>query len=179
MRGDFFLSRAAVTVTLACVTVVAGSALVLAVPALRQRLNHTPAEGPAYVVGERIDLPPTIHEASPLTLLLFSRAGCGSCQAAKPALASLVDRLADRPGVRTLLIARAGAEQEEREYLRDIGLDEGRLVGVDFSTLRLRRVPTIVLVDRRGEVRYSLEGIPTAVEQDALIRIAASLDIGR
>lgn len=162
-----------------CVTVVTASALVVTVPALRHRWGQSPPPGPTYVVGDRIDLPETIHESSPLTLLLFTRAGCGACQAAKSAFARLVVGLRDRPSVRTLMIVREGSEPEEREYLRAIGLDENRLVGVDFRNLRLRRVPTMVLVDRRGEVRYSLEGAPTALNQEELVRIAASLDVVR
>jgi len=130
-------------------------------------------------VGERIDLPATIHESFPLTLLLFTRAGCGACQTAQPAFASLVGGLRDRSSIRTLMIVREGTEPEEREYLRAIGLDEDRLIGVDFRNLRLRRVPTMVLVDRHGEVRYSLEGVPTALNQEELLRIAAAMTVVR
>jgi hypothetical protein len=94
-------------------------------------------------------------------------------------LTSLIARLQEQPAVGTLMVVREGSESAEREYLREIGLDDSRLVAVDFATLRVARVPTVVLVDRRGEVRYTLEGIPTAGEQDALIRIASSLDRSR
>jgi len=77
------------------------------------------------------------------------------------------------------MIVREGTEPEEREYLRAIGLDEDRLIGVDFRNLRLRRVPTMVLVDRHGEVRYSLEGVPTALNQEELLRIAAAMTVVR
>jgi hypothetical protein len=179
VQADLLLRRAATAVTIGCVMVVAGSALVMAVPALRDRWGQSPPGNAGYRVGERIDLPATIHQSFPLTLLLFTRAGCGACQAATPAFASLVAGLRDRPSIRTLMIVREGSEPEEREYLRAIGLDEDRLVGVDFRNLRLRRVPTIVLVDRDGKVRYSLEGAPTALKQEELIRIAASVDVGR
>ena len=144
--SDLFLRRAATAVTIGCVAVVAGSALLMAVPALRQRWGHSPAPSLAYAVGDRIDLPAAIHSSSPLTLLLFTRTGCGGCQAAKSAFVSLVAALRETPSVRTLMIVREGSEREEREYLRAIGLDEDRLVGVDFRNLRLRRVPTMVLV---------------------------------
>jgi hypothetical protein len=179
VHRDLVLRRAATTVTIACVSVVAVSALVIAVPALRQRWGAEASTRPAYVVGDQIDLPARIHDASPLTLLIFSRAGCGACQTAKPALTSLIAKLHDHPAVRALMIVREGSEPAEREYLHEIGLDDSRLVAVDFTSLRLVRVPTLVLVDRGGAVRYSLEGVTTAVEQEALIRIAASLDAGR
>lgn len=179
VRVDLLLRRAATAVTIGCVTVVVGSALVMAVPALRDRWGQSPPGNAGYRVGDPIDLPATIHESSPLTLLLFTRAGCGACQAAKPAFASLVGGLRDRASIRTLMIVRQGSEPEEREYLRAIGLDEDRLVGVDFRNLRLRRVPTIVLVDRRGEVQYALEGAPTALNQEELLQIAASVNVVR
>jgi hypothetical protein len=179
VQADLLLRRAATAVTIGCVTVVAGSALLMAVPALRDRWGQSPPGNAGYRVGERIDLPATIHESFPLTLLLFTRAGCGACQAAKPAFAGLVAGLRDRPSIRTLMIVREGSEPEEREYLRAIGLDEDRLVGVDFRKLRLRRVPTIVLVDRRGEVQYALEGAPTALNQEDLLKVAASMNAVR
>jgi len=179
MQVDLLMRRAATAVTIGCVTVVAGSALLMAVPALRDRWGKTPPANAGYRVGERIDLPATIHESFPLTLLLFTRAGCGACQTAQPAFASLVGGLRDRSSIRTLMIVREGTEPEEREYLRAIGLDEDRLIGVDFRNLRLRRVPTMVLVDRHGEVRYSLEGVPTALNQEELLRIAAAMNVVR
>lgn len=178
VKRDLWARRAATTVSIACVTVVAVSALVMAVPALRQRWGYTFAV-PVYAVGDRIDLPATIYGASPLTLLIFSRAGCGACQTAKSALTSLIARLQEQASVGTVMLVRDGSESAEREYLREIGLDDSRLVTVNFASLRVARVPTLVLVDRRGEVRYTLEGVPTAGEQDALIRIAASADRGR
>jgi hypothetical protein len=179
VRSDPLLRRVATAVTIGCVTVVAGSALVMAVPALRQRWSQSPSTSAAYKVGERIDLPPTIHESSPWTVLLFTRAGCGACQTAKPAFASMIDGLRDKSSVRALMVVREGSEAEERDYLRAIGLGDDRLIGVDFRNLRLRRVPTMLLVDRRGEVRYSVEGAPTLLDQAEMIRLTRSLDVLR
>jgi hypothetical protein len=178
VKRELRVRRAATTVSIACVTVVAVSALASAVPALRQRWGYASAV-PVYAVGDRIDLPATIYGASPLTLLIFSRAGCGACQTAKSALTRLLARLQEQPAVGALMLVREGSESAEREYLREIGLDDRRLIAVNFAALRVGRVPTLVLVNRRGEVQYSLEGIPTAIEQEALIRVAASLDTGR
>jgi len=36
-----------------------------------------------------------------------------------------------------------------------------------------------LLVDRRGEVRYSVEGAPTPLDQAEMIRLTRSLDVLR
>jgi hypothetical protein len=73
-----------------------------------------------------------------------------------------------------MVLVSEGTEAEERPYLRELGLGDDRLAGVNFTALRLQHVPTTVLVDRRGEVRYSLEGTPSVLDQGELLRIAAS-----
>ena len=174
MERDLLLRRAATAATILCVAVVAGSVLVVAVPEWRRAFRIAEPEGPAYAVGGRIDVPQAAYGSAPLTLLLFARSGCGACQTSKPAFASLIAGLRDNSAVRVALIVREGTQAGEREYVRDLGLEEDGLVGVDFSALRLQRVPTTVLVDRQGEVRYILEGPPSVLDQGEILRIAAS-----
>ncbi|HYN06816.1 MAG TPA: hypothetical protein VES67_05465 [Vicinamibacterales bacterium] len=168
------MRRAATAATIVCVAVVAGSVLLLAVPEWRRALGMAAPDGAAYALGDRIDVPTALYDSAPLTLLLFSRAGCGACQTAKPVLVSLVAALHDRKDVRVLLVVSEGTEAEERQYLQELGLGGDRLAGVNFAALRLQHVPTTVLVDRRGNVRYSLEGAPSLLDQGELLRIAAS-----
>ena len=174
MERDLLIRRAATAATIACVAVVAGSVLALAVPKWRRALGMAPADKRAYAVGDRVDVARTIYASAPLTLLLFSRSECSACQGAKPALASLLAGLRNHPAVDVRLVVSEGTQADERRYLHELGLAEDCLAGADFSALRLQRVPTAVLVDRQGEVRYSVEGPPTGLDQAELVRIAAS-----
>jgi hypothetical protein len=171
---DLLIRRAATAVTIICVAVVGGSVLLLAVPEWRRALGMAAPEGPAYAVSGRIDVPTAVYDSAPLTLLLFTRTGCGACQTAKPALISLISALRGREDVRVMMLVSEGTEAEERPYLHELGLGDDRLAGVNFAALRVQHVPTTVLVDRRGEVRYSLEGAPSVLDQGELLRIAAS-----
>jgi hypothetical protein len=171
---ELLIRRAAATATILCVAVVVGSLLLLAMPKWRRALGLATAGGPAYVIGDRIDVPAAFYNSSPLTLLLFTRAECAACQSAKPALVSLIVALRQHDDVRVTMVVSEGTEPAERGYLRELGLADDRLAAAKFTTLRLEHVPTMVLVDRRGDVRYSLEGAPSVVDQAELLRIAAS-----
>lgn len=174
MDRDLKMRRTATAATILCVAVVAGSVLLVAVPEWRRALGIGAADQPAYAVGDRIDVPPKLYDSAPLTLLLFARSECSGCQSAKPAFAGLVSALREHDTVRVILTVAEGTEPGERQYLHDLGLDNSRLATLDFGRLVLRRVPAMVLVDRTGTVRYSLEGPPSVLDQAEILRIAAS-----
>jgi hypothetical protein len=77
------------------------------------------------------------------------------------------------------MVVDEGQQAGEREYLRDVGLPEDRLAAVDFRALRLRRIPTTVLVDRDGRVLYSQEGEPSALDAAELLRMVSLTDARR
>ena len=150
----------------------------LAVPGWRRALGLVVPDGAGYAVGDRIDVPVSLYESAPVTLLVFTRSGCGTCQRAKSAMATLAAALRDRATVRVTMVVADGTQADERKYLHDIGLTDGHLAGVDFRALRLQRVPTTVLVDRTGRVLYSLEGVLDAavvgVPDELLGQVAAA-----
>jgi hypothetical protein len=170
---ELLTRRAATIVIGTCLTIVAGSALVLALPEWRRALGFARLDQPAYAVGQRVDVPAGLYDAAPLTLLLFTRSSCPACERAKPAFAELTAALRDRAAVRVTMVVDEGQQAGEREYLRDVGLAEDRLAVVDFRTLRLRRVPTTVLVDRDGRVLHTQEGEPSAQDVAGLLRMVS------
>jgi hypothetical protein len=179
VQRDLFARRTATIVISTCAAIVAGTVFALAVPGWRRALGLTAADGVVYPVGDRIDVPVSLYESGPVTLLLFTRSSCGTCQRAKSALAALTTALRDRGTVRVTMVVADGTQADEGNYLHDIGLTAGHLAAVDFRTLRLQRVPTTVLVDRTGHVLYSLEGEPTASDQMELLRLASARDLYR
>ena len=179
MQRDLLARRTATIVICTCAAIVASSVFALAVPGWRRALGLVVPDGAGYAVGDRIDVPVSLYESAPVTLLVFTRSGCGTCQRAKSAMATLAAALRDRATVRVTMVVADGTQADERKYLHDIGLTDGHLAGVDFRALRLQRVPTTVLVDRTGRVLYSLEGEPAASDQTALLRLVAARDISR
>jgi hypothetical protein len=176
---EILTRRAATIVIGTCVAIVAGSALVLALPGWRRALGLATLDQPAYAVGQRVDVPVGLYDATPFTLLLFARSSCPACERAKPAFAQVTAALRDRASVRVRMVVDDGQQAGERAYLRDVGLAEDRLAAVDFRTLRLRRVPTAVLVDRDGRVLYTHEGEPSALDAAALLRMVSVADARR
>lgn len=156
--------------------IVAGSVLVLALPGWRRALGFPALDKPAYAAGERIDVPARIYGSTPFTVLIFTRSSCAACERARPVVADLVTALRDRASVRLTMIVDENTQAAERQYLRDVGLAEDGLAAADFRTLRLRRVPTTVLVDRDGRVLHAREGELLASDAAELLRIATSVD---
>lgn len=162
-----------------CVAIVAASVLVLGLPGWRRVLGVPAPEGVVYAAGEHIDVPAGLHDSAPFTLLVFANANCGACQRARPAMVSLVTALRDRATVRVTMIVDGTAQSDERRYLHQIGLTDEQLAVVDFRVLRLKRVPTTVLVDRTGRILYSLEGEPSTFDRTELLRLASARDASR
>lgn len=159
--------------------IVAGSVLVLALPGWRRALGFPVLDKPAYAAGERVDVPARVYDSTPFTVLVFTRSSCGACDRARPVVGGLVAALRDRPSVRLTMIVDENTQAVEQQYLRDVGLAEDRLAAADFRTLRLRRVPTTLLVDREGRVLHAHEGELSALDAAELLRMATSVDAVR
>jgi hypothetical protein len=167
------LRRAATFISIACALLLIGTAVIAAVPALRARLGLGMVSGPAYTVGDPVDVPSTIYESAPHTLLIFVRSSCPACQSYRPAFAALVG-MARKSNIQVTILVRNG-DESERQYALDLGLEEDRVKTVDFSKLRLRRVPTTLLVDSRGLIYFSQEGPPPSHEDEHFLRTLISL----
>ncbi len=167
------IGRAALWLSVASVALILLTVGALAMPAARARLGLAPARTAAYAVGGRIDVPPSVYTATPYTVILFARSTCAFCERAKPLFAQLATALADDPAVRMVMVSAASGGAGDRDYARAIGLDEGRLVVVDPGSLKLKTVPTIVLVDREGRVQFSHEGVPSPADLEELRHASA------
>lgn len=169
-RADAIIGRAAAVIVVGCLAVVSATALLLAFPPLRTRLGIGPAVGPSYKTGERFDGPASLYGETPYALVLFARSSCGACQRAKPFYARLNLVAAGRPAIRVVLAVPASAPPEgERGYGREAGVDADRVFSVNFASLRLHAVPTVVLVDRSGRILDAWEGLLSSAQQDALL----------
>jgi thiol-disulfide isomerase/thioredoxin len=175
VRTDAFIGRFGVAVTLACALAVTSTTVALTMPSVRQSLGITPPPpAPSYAVGDTIDVPSEIFSGAPNTLLLFFRSGCGACERMKPFLSKLAAR---ENGTTVRVVAVTGQQNRPSsiKFAQQIGLDVSHLATIDVTKLRLKNVPTWVLVDRSGRIRAALEGIPAQADQDHLLRTVTAL----
>jgi thiol-disulfide isomerase/thioredoxin len=174
-KGDW-VGRIAFALSIGSAALVLLTVGALAMPAARARLGLAPVRTSGYPVGGRIDVPPSVYDASPYTVVLFARSTCVFCQRARPLFAKLAADVAEDPSVRMVMVSSPSGRTGDLEYARSVGLDESRIVVLDPRSLRLKTVPTLVLVDRQGQVRYSHEGMPTAADLEELLRTTTVLN---
>jgi hypothetical protein len=135
-------------------------------PKIERVFGITPQAAPAaYQAGQRIDVPADWYQSSPYTLVVFARASCGACQQAQPFLQQLIADVRTRG---TVLLASPGLEPEDdRHYARQIGLTDDQTRNVPAG-VRVRATPTLVLVNRRGEILGAWEGVGPAEQQSVI-----------
>jgi hypothetical protein len=169
-RGERF-AQLAIALAVAGVAVVGATAALVARPDLRDRLGLTPG---TYAVKQVVDVPPDIYDSSSYTLLIFARSTCEVCQRSSGFLRRLAGESASA-GMGVRLISSTPLAESELVFARVLGLADGQVAPVDLKTLRLRRVPTIVLADRQGAIHYAREGAVPASEQEDVIKRLISL----
>jgi hypothetical protein len=174
-RADSLVGRAATTAIVTCLLLVAGTVGAIAWPRLAVTLGVTPAGRAApYVTGQTIDVPADWYRTSPHTLVLFARAGCSACQAAQPFFKQLVTDLKGRATM--VLVSSSDDRERDAEYGRGLGLKDPA-IQVTPGNLKVELVPTLVLVNQRGEILGAWEGVGPA-DQQATVAKAIARAIG-
>jgi thiol-disulfide isomerase/thioredoxin len=179
MSTDKIVGRLVVVVAVACVAVIAVTVAALAEPAVRAQFGFGPARATSYEVRQRIDLPASAYAAAPRTLVLFARGNCAACRKAAPFFKMLASELAGRGGLQMRVVMDAASDADRTEaiaYVASLGLDRTALVAVDLEATRIKRVPTLVLVDRDGTVLFDWE---SPMPQDEVLRTLVSLQSAR
>lgn len=135
----------------ACVALVLATSAAVAFPRVRHLLGFSP-DSRTYRVGDLIDVPAETYEGTPYSLVVFARASCEACQAARPVLADLVEKIKHDPNYRIVLVMPSGSQSEGLDYVRGLGLPESSFVPRVMRDFRVRAVPTALLVDRSGTI---------------------------
>ncbi|MCC7043405.1 MAG: hypothetical protein IT183_06060 [Acidobacteria bacterium] len=129
-----------------------------------------------YHVGERTDVPAEWLGTGG-TLLVFLRSDCAASQANAGLLAGIQSDIPSNISVVAVVPARSG--DEEIAFAARAGFDRGRIRTADFESLRLRVVPTLLLLDREGIVQLERIGTPQTTGQaelaSELSRLASTL----
>jgi thiol-disulfide isomerase/thioredoxin len=133
------------------------TAMTIAWPRATAALGMRPKPAPpAYAAGQAIDTPADWYDHADHTLVVFARASCGACQQAQPFLKQLVDELGSKSAV---VLATPGQEPTaELGYGHALGLADAAVKTVPAG-LRVRATPTLVLVNRQGQIIAAWEGV--------------------
>ena len=175
-KDERVLSKVAIAVAAGSVLVVAATLVLLFVQA--RRAGDASAVAPAYAVGDSVDLPRSMYDASPYTLVVFARSSCAGCQNAKPFLSRLTAQVGAAPDVRALLVTGGRDQPAEVSFASEIGLSAGA-VAASPPGIRLHSVPTLLLVDREGTIRYAIEGIPSeSAAREEVLRAVGRVSSG-
>jgi len=163
LSSDFLIRRTATAASVVLAAVVVWTAAQVFWPRLAD--GNLAAAEPAYRAGQTIDTPAEWHDGAPYTLVIFAQAACGACQRAQPYLRSLVAHLDGRADV---VMAAPGREVAfDAQYGHGLGLPDDRTYVVPAGT-RVRATPTLVLVDRSGQILGAWEGVGPEDEHAAL-----------
>lgn len=159
--GEQWVRGASLLVVAACLVAVCATAGAVR----RAVLNEDGRTG--YWVGDRVDLPLEWFRGSGATLLVFLRSECPASQA----LASLLPQMRhDVPaGVEVMAVVSGRSGDTDVAFAEAAGFERQQIRTVDFESLHLRVVPTLLLIDRNGVVKMERIGAPPQAGQPGLL----------
>lgn len=151
-RFDRLVSRAAGILSVFLVVLLLGTVAVLAWPRVSKALGLGPKREAAYKAGDVVDAPRDWYDGASPTLIIFARADCGACINAKPFFKTLVSRIQATGRARVVLGGISAEGLPDTGYAKAIGLDAGMARTAKPKQLRLKSVPTLVLVSADGRI---------------------------
>jgi hypothetical protein len=162
-----YRGRIAVGIIAFCALGLVATALAGFAPAIKTSLGWSSAERAAYVPGDSIDVPRDFYDKNDQTLLVFASGTCGACLRSASSLGKMAEELR---GSRTrfLLVTPAIRHVDQQTLVSAASLHTAESVALDLTTLRLKNVPTFVLVNQAGRVLYSREGYLDADGSEAV-----------
>jgi len=166
---DRVVRRSAVAIILIVILIVTTTIIAVVSPTARTWMGarlHGPA--PGFRVGAESGLRTDLFSGADYTVLVFVTTHCAACQAAQPfhrELARTVDGLTSVD----MRVALTSPGDDLAAYATALGVDASVVERVDPRGMPLRRVPTVLIVDRRGIVIEMKEGVLPESEQHALL----------
>jgi hypothetical protein len=112
-----------------------------------------------------------MYESSDQTLLVFASGTCGACLRSASTFGELAAGLRSSQ-TRFLLLTPTNRHTDQQSLITAAGLQSSEFVSFDLSTLRLKNIPAVVLVDRSGRILYSREGY---VDEDGRAAILSAV----
>lgn len=151
--------------------VLLGSVLLLRSPDLRAAVGTERGGGKAgYLVGDIVDVPSEFFSDAQFTVLIFANSTCGACQANAPLYARLTAELKD-PSSRVRLVG-LQSDRGLGDYASRTGVVAERVTALSepaLDALKLRAVPTVLLVNRKGTILLESVGRKETVEGEQFL----------
>lgn len=145
-----------------CVLVACALVIAVTATALGWRLQGNVAVS-GYDVGGQIDVPSDWLAEDRPTLLVFLRSDCAASRQFLAELAGRSDLGGFNTTTRLVLPVTETKAESDIQLAGAAGFEMPAIRTVDFSALRLKVVPSLVLVGRDGRVVQESGGLPAAV----------------
>src|SRR5262245_24607320 len=151
------------------------SLLIVVSPSLRTFVTRDSHVG--YAVGQRVDVPDEFYTGSVYTVLLFLRSDCPSCKASAPSLKAITQavRQDNRGRVKAISFEDRFAIEAFASALGADPVDAIVLAPEAYGRMRLRAVPTILVVDRQGTIVFESTGLVQQPHVDRVWRVTQSV----
>ena len=164
MKHDRLIHKLSVTASLVLAVILCTTVGVVFWPRVASALGIRPAPpAGAYVAGDRVDVPALWYSRAPRTLIVFARASCGACQTAQPFLRALAGTVTSHGGA-VMIAGHRETPKDDADFAATLGLGPDAFATFPAG-LRVRRTPTLVLVDRAGVILAAWEGVGPADQQ--------------
>jgi hypothetical protein len=121
----------------------------------------------AYQLGQAVDTG-DIYSTSAFTVILFVRSSCGASVASVPAFRAIAQLVEASPSTRIVVVPTEAWSKEAAAFVGEMGLSEAHVRMLDFARLKVKVVPTLLVVDRVGRIRLVQEGIPPESRVEAV-----------
>lgn len=128
---------------------------------------------PSLTAGDRLATLPSLDwSQNQRTLVLALNTGCHYCEDSVPFYQKLAQT--QKPGSNDLQLVAAFPNTAEMvgKFAQQEGLNIRSVAGVSFEKLRVNATPTLILVNKEGQVEKVWNGILTAKQEGDLLKLA-------
>jgi hypothetical protein len=169
------IRRAAVAATFSLLLLIIITAIVIASPGAREFVReHMHWTTTGFEEGSSSQLPAEFYSSAGHTVLIFATTNCAACQRALPFHQQLLHSVANALETRARVVLTSPGD-DPAAYAATLNVPATQVMTWDARHTTLRRVPTILIVDRNGVVVYAREGVLNDDQQRELIGKVTSL----
>ena len=165
---DRAVRRGAVAIAITTLLIVTTTITFVVQPSAREWMRaRVHWSAPGYTIGAPSALPASWYSNSDYTLVVFATSNCDACRRALPSFRELT-RLISAHANGGVRVGLTSPSDDASAYAVLMGVDANRVERFEARGTALRRVPTLLVIDRRGVVVEMKEGVLPELEQHAL-----------